>query len=181
MEQLGEILGKIIVGRSDRDGGRQTGGQLFGKSGAGNHRQRRGITQHLAGHVLQQTAAVRLQTLGGPGDTGVRAQEGFDLGQHLAKHMARHNQQQNGRGLHRLLQIGSQLQIGGKGDIRQKSLVAAVLFQLGDMGGIVTPQQGRMAIARQRNGKGGAVRPRPQDRDSDLVSHYQASAVACWA
>lgn len=38
-----------------------------------------------------------------------------------------------------------------------------------------------MTVARQRNGKGGAIRPRPQDRDSDLVSHYQASAVACWA
>ena len=137
--------------------------------------------QHLPRHLLQQTAAVRLQPLGGPGDPGIRAQEGFDPGQYLAEHMARHHQQQHGGGLHRRLQIRRQLQIGREGDIRQECLVAAILFQLGDMGRVVTPQQGRMTIARQRNGKGGAIRPRPQDRDCDLVGHYQASAVACWA
>ena len=181
MQQLREIVGEVVVSRCHRDGGRQAGGQLSGESRTRDHRQRDSLPQHVTGHVLQQAAAVRLQPLGGPGDTGIGAQEGFDPGQHLTEHMARHHQQQHGSSLHRRLQIRSQLQIGGKRNIRQKRLVAAILFQLGDMGGIVTPQQGRMAVARQRNGKGGAIRPRPQDRDCDLVGHYQASAVACWA
>ncbi len=181
VQQMGEIVGEIIVGRGNRDGGRHTGSQLLGEGGAGDDRQRHLVTQHLAGHILQQAATVRLQPLGGPGDTGIGAQEGFYLSQHLAEYVARHNQQQYGGSLYRTLQIRSQLQISRKRDIRQKCLVATILFQLGEMGRVMTPQQGRMTVARQRNGKGGAVRPRPQDRDSDLVSHYQASAVACWA
>ena len=110
--------------------------------------------QHLSRHLVRQQAGGNLESLGGPGDAGVRAQVRLDVLQRGAKRMRGHGDQRIARTVERLPQIGGDLQVVGECGVGQIALVAP---RRAASSSICAPSRPHswagMAFARQLNGE----------------------------
>ena len=175
MQQGLQVIGELRVRGGQRDGGRQSGGQLFGKGRAGNHRQRDRIAQRFAGHVLQQAAGFGLKPLSCPHQARVGAQQRLQLAQHVAKDVARHHHQNIAAGGQRLRKVAFKMKRVGKRDVGEESHVAAVALKGRDVLRVVSPQHHLVAISCQGDGKSGAVRAGTDHSHCSITCVHQAS------
>ena len=76
---------------------------------------------------------------------------------HLAEYKTGDDKQQCIAGSDGLAKVIGTTQFLGEGHTRQKSLVAVLCLELCNMISFVTPKQRGVAIASQRNGKGGTI------------------------
>ena len=180
----GEFLrdggGKLRVVGGHGQGSGQACADFTGEGRAGEHGDGSLFAELLARHLVGQQAGVELKALGGPGHAHAGGQARRELTQQGAEAVAWDGHQHVIGATDRVAQVGGDVQQRGKGGVGQVTLVAAVLPQGGQLGGVAPPEAHRVPGARELDRERRAPGATAQHGDGRGSGDLAHGGVSSW-
>ena len=135
------------------------------------HPKGRAGGQELRRHLVQETAARRVEPLGRPQHPRAACGHGGEGGDHLRERMAGHGDQMRGRRGRRFGERRLDAQAAREALAGKVLLVATAAGDERKLRRVAAPQDDGLTVARQRDREGGTPRARPEHRDVEAGGH----------
>ena len=147
VEVLGDVLCERAVGGGNGDGGRQAGGDFFGKAGPGEDGVRV-VAEGVAEDIGEQSPAARFKAFDGPHERGV-AQVRFEVGKQSGKGAAGDDRQYEFCRPNACREVIAHGEVGRQGDAGQVAAVFAGFSERRRVFAAVRPEGDVVGVARQ--------------------------------